>query len=51
MAAAAKQAAAGPAAGAGGAAGVPVEQLQLRCALMALQVPVDMLASAILQAL
>ncbi len=50
MAAAAKQAAAGPNA-AGGAAGVPVEELQLRCALMALQVPVDMLASAILQAL
>ncbi|KAL4451166.1 hypothetical protein ABPG77_009238 [Micractinium sp. CCAP 211/92] len=50
MAAAAKQAAAGPNT-AGGAAGVPVEELQLRCALMALQVPVDMLASAILQAL
>ncbi|KAL4422889.1 hypothetical protein ABPG75_009086 [Micractinium tetrahymenae] len=51
MAAAAKQAAAGPKAGAGGAAGVPLEQLQLRCALMALQVPVDALALAILAAL
>lgn len=50
MAAAAKQAAAGPHA-AGVAAGVPLEQLRLRCSLMALQVPVDMLASAILQAL
>lgn len=57
VASAAKQAAAGPraAGGGGGAAatapgGVAIEQLHLRCALMALQVPVGLLAAAILEA-
>lgn len=50
VAAAAKQAAA-QAAGDPRASGVDVEKLALKCALMSLQVPVDLLADAILRAL
>lgn len=50
VAAAAKQAAA-QAAGDPRAAGVDVEKLALKCALMSLQVPVDLLAECILRAL
>ncbi|KAI3430577.1 hypothetical protein D9Q98_005170 [Chlorella vulgaris] len=35
----------------GGAGGVPVEELHLRCALMTLQVPVELLADSILRAI
>lgn len=50
VAAAAKQAAA-QAAGDPRASGVDIEKLALKCALMSLQIPVDLLADAILRAL